>query len=429
VEWKVERSNGIKESYSGKEITLSSAEAITGEVTVRATYESGATAVNDAAWGNARMSIRFEAPRRLLLSVTAPRLGEVNQPMELVGGIKTPWDNSVAALPMASAWELPNGETAAVASYTAMNAGNGKLVWTPKVAGSKEAPTFVAWVEGFREQTETRMQPKILVRQYAFPSNWQLELKSVGLQAPASIRLAAQTTPAEFKEFQAAGGKLKYTWSLPSNVTGAKANGAGVVFTADSVGQYTVSVKIEDTRGNSVDVERILEVVEPVPYKFEIRMSSDNKALRNPTKMLYRVNLSGGHPKDKIASYDFTLNGQKVGDSKKNIFSFDLPEAGEYELGFVANSVMGRAITGSEKVTVVGNKPPVCTVTARGVQPKQLLTATCKDEDGKIKSYQWKIDGVPLSVSGNRLTVTAGALYELTVTDDSGGNASASGSL
>ena len=362
--------------------------------------------------------MRFIEPSPVKLSIIRPRVIEVNKQIELQGVINTSWDNNLLSAEIEGQWILTNGTTVTGSTIS----------WTPTFEDftEKRTPTFVGYVKGLKESTLTSLQPKISILNYEFPV-WSIKTETKTFQAPSLIRLSAIPS-IPIREFLSVGGKVKYTWTTPSNTEGFRASGSSAFFTATLPGVYSVNVKIEDERGNAQELTADLTVVEPVPYQYDLRILPTTKVIREPATIGIRPMLSGGHPKEKIIDYKFLVNDQVVGENKRPFYSATLNGSGEFKVGFEAKTNFDRTVTGSKQITVAANQNPTCTLTVRG-ETTPVATANCKDVDGKIKSYQWKVNGQVVGVKGTRISGAKGSSIELIVTDDSGGSVTATGNL
>ena len=54
---------------------------------------------------------------------------------------------------------------------------------------------------------------------------------------------------------------------------------------------------------------------------------------------------------------------------------------------------------------VAQNKVPVCKTKSRETVGSIIVYADCSDEDGRIKGYEWTVNGEVLSSSGDRITL------------------------
>lgn len=77
-------------------------------------------------------------------------------------------------------------------------------------------------------------------------------------------------------------------------------------------------------------------------------------------------------------------------------------------------------------ITVEPNQNPVCEVTHRQSRSAVVVYAECEDPDGRVRDYEWTLNGEPVSTSSRSINVgrrTGGDNPVITVTaiDDSGG--------
>jgi hypothetical protein len=135
------------------------------------------------------------------------------------------------------------------------------------------------------------------------------------------------------------------------------------------------------------------------------------------------------HPREKIVNYKFYQDGQLIGENKRGAQVITVNDAKVYTFSVEIDTSLARTMTAEKKVTAIPNKPPVCKVTTKDMKTSTTASAECSDSDGKIRTYEWKLNGQAVSVRGARMSGAKGSSYELTVTDDSGGSVTASGNL
>lgn len=416
--WIAEKTDGSKIVQETPELTIDSAMPQVIKVTALASNEEGDALNDPAAWNTKKGEIRFINLTPVKVSITGSKTIEVGEEMELTASIKTDWNNSLAAFELQGRWDMPDG--------TIVEGMNAKWIPTSTDYTSQKAPTFTGWVKDFESITKASVTPRIGIREYIWPE-WKMEDRSAITQAPALIRLAVTADKSELKQFASAKGRVKYTWALPENVTGVRANGASVNFTAEMPGEYGVQVILEDSRGNTTTLDYSVIVFEPKEMESEIKTTSSNKYNRAPLSVQIKPAFFKGHPKEKVTSYKFYRDGELLDENSKGRYIDLIEQPGEYSLSVEATTSLGRTFTNETQVSVVDNKPPVCSLSKKEYKSTVTVTANCKDPDGKIVDYEWTVDGAPISNKGYRVSIPFGSEVEVKATDDSGATVIVSG--
>ena len=410
IKWVVEKPDGTKQTVEGADLTLDSTMPQVIKATAYASNETGDTLTDPAAWAVEKSEVRFINLTPLKITVGGPKTLEVGQEGQYDAVLKTDWDNTAAGFTLQGQWALPNGTTVDGLS----------LKWTPTAddfAASK-VPVFSAWVAGFAQQTTASVAPKIALKKYVWP-DWALQTKYDVLQAPALIRLSVAAPADQLKLFSSVNEKVKFTWALPDNAVGARATGGSAAFTAEMPGDYPVQVKLEDSRGNVKVLDYTITVTEPIPMEVDFKTTSSNTYNRVPLTLNLKPQFFKGHPKERITTFRFYQDGQLLGENNKGSYLTTVDQAGDYKFGVEADTTLGRTVKADKTITVVPNKTPVCKLTNKAYKTTATVTAECKDPDGKIKSFAWRVDGQSVTTSGYRITVPLGSSVEVTVTDDS----------
>lgn len=410
IKWFVEKPDGSKQTVEGADLTLDSTMPQVIKATAYASNETG-DALNDAAaWAVEKAEVRFINLTPLKIALGGPKNLEVGQEGQFDAVLKTDWDNTAAGFTLQGQWALPDGTTVDGLS----------LKWAPTAddfAASK-VPVFSAWVAGFAQQTTATVAPKIALKKYVWP-DWTLQTKYNVLQAPALLRLSVAAPADQIKLFSSVNEKVKITWALPDNAVGARATGGSAVFTAEMPGDYPVQVKLEDSRGNVKVLDYTITVTEPIPMEVDFKTTSSNTYNRVPLTLNLKPKFYKGHPKERITTFRFYQDGQLLGENNKGSQRATIDQSGDYKFSVEADTTLGRTVKADKTITVVPNKTPVCKLTNKAYKTTATVTAGCKDPDGKIKSYAWRVDGQSVSTSGYRVTVPLGSSVEVTVTDDS----------
>lgn len=246
---------------------------------------------------------------------------------------------------------------------------------------------YTAYVEGFRDAgAETTRSTTMRVWEYVWP-DFKLAIQGAGRFAPAKLNLNLhQVASATVLE------NPVYTWEFPegTEILSERAGRAEVML--HKIGDSTIKVTVQDARGFSSEIEETLHFEFAEPFEIHMPIRGSNPLMRETVTVTVRPEVSGGHPKDRVAGRKFFLNGellQEGGTSARAAL-----DAGKHVFGFELLSRYGQTSTGEVEFEVNANKPPVCTVSTKDTGSSWRFNANCTDEDGRISQYKWLIDGV-----------------------------------
>ncbi len=280
--------------------------------------------------------------------------------------------------------------------------------------------TYTAWIEGFREQgAEATHSMYSRVWEYVWP-RFGMQVRKTANVAPATIIVTAR--PIGFS------GKLEeavYEWTLPEGAAiEDQKQPAARVFTMGSAGEYLVKLKVRDARGNETALEEPVVLGEAEQYVIDLQYSGSNPDAREPLDVLLRPYISGGHPRDRILTRQYSVDGKPL--ESAGFYGRTTLQAGEHEIKLKATSEMGKDVEGKLVLKVAENKLPTCTVRSRETIGSWIVYAGCEDPDGRMKSYQWTVGGEVQAITADRLTISKGKdgvmpTIVLVGVDDSGG--------
>jgi hypothetical protein len=345
--------------------------------------------------------------------LTGPRVVETGKSYEYLARLSPPYKGMDVELE--GFFILPNGET--VSGET--------LTYSPTeddlAAGGMELG-YTGWVKGFRDQgTEASRDIRARVWEYVWPE-FNLYMRSSASMAPADV-----TARVRMIAFRGQLDQPKFEWDIPQvegfQVTESRWDDIRS-FQITKPGTYTVKVTITDARGNSAVIEETLEVGEAPPYVVEINYSASNDYNRAPLELRMRPYVTGGHPRDRVVERVYAVDGQQVegtGYSARATL-----QEGSHEVALTIRSLMGKEVTKTMTVDVARNQPPQCSVRVDDRYSAWTLYAECEDVDGDMDAFEWKVNGEPVSVRSNRLTLLKSSYndalprVELTGYDDAG---------
>lgn len=262
--------------------------------------------------------------------------------------------------------------------------------------------TYTAWVEDFRaEGAEATHSLRSRVWQYVWP-RFGLQVKQDAKVAPATVVASVRAIA-----FTAKLDAPTYEWALPDGVTIQDQRTDTLrAFVVTEPGEHTIRVTVRDARGHESVIEQPLTIDAAPPYVIDLQYSGSNPHLREPLNVLVRPYISGGHPRDRIATRTYTIDGTPI--EAGGIYARATLGAGEHSVKLSITSEMGSSAEGELRIPVAENQPPVCALKTRETVGSWSFTASCDDPDGRAKSYEWTVAGDVQSISSNRLTLSKG---------------------
>ena len=277
---------------------------------------------------------------------------------------------------------------------------------------------YTAYVEGFRDvgAVETR-KSTMRVWEYVWPE-FKLSVQGANRFAPSKLNLNVhQVASATALESPV------YTWVFPEGTEVIKQRDGRAEVVINQAGESEIRVTIQDGRGHNSEVVEVLSFEPSEPFVVELPVRGSNALMREPVTVTVRPEISGGHPKDRVAERKFFLNGellQEGGTSARAELN-----AGNHVFGFELVSRYGQTGRGEVSFEVIGNQVPVCTISTKDSGSSWRFNADCTDTDGRVSAYNWLIDGVEAgkakSLSIVKSKVSGLPTVTVTATDDSGG--------
>jgi hypothetical protein len=367
-----------------------------------------------SAWTYQRYNVSAKDPVSPRGMLSLPRYMEAGTEYPIKTQLGLPYTGmSPDDYPIIGEWVLPDGTVIPGDDTT----------YIPTVADAEQGIVtfkYNVWIAGFKEQTTTTLQQRVSVGQYIWP-DFEILQSQTFEQAPSAVTL--QANPVNYT------GRLEspvYTWTLPPSASIKYDYGSRIVATFAEPGDFTVGVHVTDARGQERDVTTLVQTVEPDPFVIETVMSPSNKWYHGPLDVTVYAKASGGHPQDRMVSFEFFLDGVQV--EATNIATIKGLDPGNYVLRVEGTSILGATAVHEETIAVLPNMPPVCEVAttflASTVNPQYALQASCTDSDGYMVSYRWLIDGNVVGYS-NKVGVkepTSGFVtVDLLATDNTGG--------
>ncbi|MNS28005.1 hypothetical protein D3C72_599680 [compost metagenome] len=408
VEWSTD--GGKTYDKQGPTLTLSSDKDT--RIKLWARVRSGdAPADDEYAYRVAKTAVEFRVVKPPRPYVSGPSVIETGKTYTFKATNSLPYKGM--DVQVKGVFVLPNGQR--VEGDTAQYTPSAEDLTRERVETS-----YTAWIEGFREQgAEATHSMYSRVWEYVWP-RFGMQVRRTANVAPAAITMTAR--PIGFS------GKLDeavYEWTLPEGATIEDQKQPAVrVFTMGRAGEYLVKLTVRDARGNETVLEEPVKLGEAEQYVIDLQYSGSNANDREPLDVLLRPYISGGHPRDRILTRQYTVDGKPL--ESAGFYGRTTLQAGEHQIMLKATSEMGKNVEGKLMLKVAENKLPTCTVRSRETIGSWIVYAGCEDSDGRMKSYQWTVGGEVQAITADRLTISkgkSGVMPPITLVgvDDSGG--------
>ncbi len=354
------------------------------------------TSANDKyAWTIDRHVITTKIPSYPSVSATGPRDVEVGKTYHYVGTTRPSWGTVPSVHTIGSEWELPDGRIVA---------GNG-LDWSPSQSDLVDPKPlkFRAWVNDFKESTTKEATVSYVPWEYVWP-NFSISLKQLTVQAPADLFfIVSHDRPEMNRRFE----DLKYEWTFPANVN-ARQNEAfpnRAAGQAVYAGEYDITVKISDSRGNQTILTQHVVAEPAIPYAPTIKVGKSNYFDRVPMTVTVRPTIYGGHPLDSVVGQIWKIDGLQIDDyTNRSYMVSTITEPGDHTISYTLNSKMGETATVSQSLHLVANQKPSCQLTAIPNAYVVYAEAKCMDTDGKVVGYAWQVNDQPIGATSYRIS-------------------------
>ncbi len=370
---------------------------------------------DDRVWKVLRSGVAFRKVRPPRVQIIGPRRPEVGKESTWVANMLMPYPNM--DLSMGGEFILPDGTTIVPgqeAKYTPVDA---------DVTDEKTYLKYRAWIDGYRDRGgEGITEQRITFWVYDWPA-WAIQPTFSAEYAPSDLTLRVRN----IGEFKAVEG-VYYDWELPAMP------GYQVVKDDNSVlrmlnilepAVYPFRVHVYDARGNYSMVERLMTFKEPPPWTINLLWSGDNNATRAPLGIMIRPQIAGGHPKDRITSLKYKLNGEEIDTGGSRYARATLPTEGQYQVGLEIETEMNKGSDGKVDIEVKKNQPPTCELQVKEGGSTWTAVAKCVDPDGRIARHNWYVDDKLQGLGGSMITISKRTYPEapkivVYATDDSG---------
>lgn len=360
---------------------------------VRARYET-APGDDDDAWSRDRTRISFRKVRPPRVRIVGPRLVETDKPRDFRAAVRAPYRNM--DVDIEGEWTLPDGSQSADSrelTYTATEA---------DLANERVDLVYTTWITGYKGKGAVDSDATSLrIWQYEWPA-FEISTRQGSDYAPSDVIARLRSRGAtRYRDLD----EPEVDWSVPEGLTvNEESRLTSRVLNAAQAGEYALRATISDARGHTATVSKKLVFKPAPPYQFDIRYTASNRYDRAPMEIRVRPYISGGHPRDRIESYSYTLDGQPV-ESASRFGEMQIEQAGTHRIGITIATQMGNTASGDVELEAHENQKPTCELKSRSARTYWRFYARCEDPDGRMGGYKWFLNGERVGTSSYRITV------------------------
>lgn len=366
-------------------------------------------------WKVLRSGVAFRKIRPPRVQLIGPRRPEVGKEATWVANMLMPYPNM--DLTMGGEFIMPDGTTIVPGQ---------EAKYTPVDADITDAKTYLsyrAWIDGYRDRGgEGITQQRITFWIYDWPE-WAIQPTFSAEYAPAELSLRVRN----IGEFKAVEG-VYYDWEMPEMPGYEVVKDDTMVLRMLNILEpavYPFKVHVYDARGNYSLVERQMTFKEPPPWTINLLWNGDNNASRAPLGIMIRPQISGGHPKDRITSLKYKLNGEEIDTGGSRYARATLPAEGQYQVDLEIETQMNKGSDGKVEIDVKKNQPPTCELQVKEGGSAWSALAKCTDPDGRIARHNWYVNDKLQGLGGSAITISKRTYPDapkivLFATDDSG---------
>lgn len=406
IEWSTD---GGKTYVTGSEtFDYEASQLGSNQIVVRAAYIGYES--DEKSWGIKKKSVRTQTPKPVRIRVNSEKDIETTMTLPLVATVTPPYTKM--DMDIVTEWVLPDGTVVSGNTY--------EFTPTEQDLAIADVHRFKmrAWVDGYKSMTYNEYDHQVQVWKYQFPQYTMAYTQDVKV-APSLITIWLRRPEGEnLRE------NLKFDWNGRGRLELTKDWGMRARFKAKNPGIFPISVIASDDRGNWDEFTEYVEVIEADPISVDLTEYFSNTYHRYPLDVTLRPTIRGGHPDDRVADYRWYLNGELQPHLERSYAKFEDLEEGEHVLTLKVTTKFGQQGEASVPIEVLPNIPPVCSLSYRLVNKTAQVKADCKDEDGKIVRYDWKLGDYERKNVGSRISALRQPgeteLAEVTGYDDSG---------
>jgi large repetitive protein len=379
---------------------------------------SAAPDTDRSAWVRSNVYVRVVPPKAPTGLVNAPSYMEYNlvsaQTYPIIAKLNLAMGLDQEMYPIRGEWHLPDGS---VVEGT-------ELDYSPTAQDAEKHQAlleYVAWIEGFKEQTQATLRRSVVVGTYAWPE-FQVDVKTNPAVAPALVTLNVAPKTGSLSSLE----KPTYTWRLPASAQIVREQDQGRVLQVNfpEVGSFEVGVTITDARGSTAQAMADVALSAPDPFKVEFMPLFSNSLHRELLDVTLRTNVTGGHPQDRLNDYLFTVDSPEA-----QVTSYCGSgiikglRAGKFVAHLKAVSKLGKVVEMDYPISVIANQLPTCQVSSWEAGDYRWYKASCQDPDGRVSALRWYQDDKLISsgqaIRAKKSEITGTLRFE--AIDDAGG--------
>ena len=260
---------------------------------------------------------------------------------------------------------------------------------------------FKAWINGYEDRGGMGLtESRLIFWSYDWPE-WKFTNKMSAIYAPADLTMQVRSM-GEFREFEG----LNFEWEIPpyDTVDMIKDDYAPTrIVRINEPGVYQFGVHITDDRGNYSFIEQEFEFLQPDPWSVKLSWSGDNDFNRAPLGVLLRPSITGGHPKDRIETRAYSVNGEPL--ESAGDYGRATLDAGTHTARLDIATAMGQSAFGTVEIAVEQNQSPTCKISVVEGSTSWVAKATCVDPDGRIDRHLWFVNGIEQAIGSSSISV------------------------
>lgn len=352
---------------------------------------ASAPADNENSWVEVRNRVSFKPVKPPRVSITGPRVVEVEGPSSWSGESSAPMRDMDVTI--GSRFLGPDGNPV----------DGDKLTYQPTDADLEAGYitiTYQAWIEGFEDQSFNEIERRVRIWEYEWP-NWGFYIRQTAAQAPAEVQIRVRSPSGSTRYIE----NLQVEWQMPEGAIEvenrfAESRAISVV----EPGEYPIQAILTDDRGHRTVLTDTIVLAEPDPWIANFSFKESNDHRREPLTLTFRPDVSGGHPRDRIVDYRYLQDGVVV-DAGRRYGEIVLGE-GSHTVGLEVETQFGHVARAEETVVVSRNQMPSCSLNTSESMTGIRFYAVCDDPDGYISEYQWKVNGENVGIRSARISVT-----------------------
>jgi|GEM_PF-5321423 len=289
--------------------------------------------------------------------------------------------------PVVARWVLPDGTFDV----------SGPAITKTFPAPGEYQYTFEAWYQNLPELTD-RKTVTVKVIPYVMPE-FEIIKTGRGLSNAPEVPITVKFTAQPSSRMKIDDLSLQFAWRFNDGIGDKVTAENTITRTFDVAGEYVLDLTVTDSTGETKTAKTLLNLAPTTPLTASLSATFSNKFMRVPLSVTINSGFSGGGGNPIISLYQWSIDGQIVSTASRLQYSFSQP--GNYLVSLEAVSSSGVVTHSEERISVVANKLPVCTIAERqyksGVTPIVDASAVCTDTDGSIGTCKWRVFNKPFA--------------------------------